>query len=125
MNYDNKIKLIDFGMARLGSTADVSSFGMVLGDWAYLSPEQFAGDTRPAVEQDVFGVGATLYHLITGKPPYMRGRGLLREKGPPAKEITKSMPRALEEAINTALSDDPVDRFPTISDMLATLQSVT
>lgn len=125
MNYDNKIKLIDFGMARLGSSADVSSYGMVLGDWAYLSPEQFAGDTRPRIEQDVFGVGATLYHLATGRPPFSRGRGLLREKAPPARELAKSLPRALGEAIETALADDPVDRYASITQMLADLRSVT
>lgn len=124
MNYDNQIKLIDFGMARLGATADVSSYGMVLGDWAYLSPEQFGGDTRPAAEQDVFGVGATLYHLATGRPPYSRGKGLLREKAPPAKDVAKSLPRALGEALDISLADDPVDRFATIAEMLAVLRKV-
>ena len=124
MNYDNKIKLIDFGLAKLQDSADISTYGMVLGDWAYMAPEQFAGDPKPSVEQDIFGIGATLYHLVAKRPPYSRGKGLLRDKAPPIEEVSTSLPTALQEAITRALADDPIERFGTASEMVATLQRV-
>lgn len=123
MNYENRIKLIDFGMARLGSVADISTYGMVLGDWAYMSPEQFAGDPTPTREQDIFGIGATLYHLVSKKPPFTRGKGLMREKCPRVEDVAPGLPGALRDVINKALEEDPEERWQSAEEMLEVLRT--
>ncbi len=64
-----QVKLSDFGIARASADATLTQTGMVTGSPAYLSPEVAMG--RPATPaSDVWALGATLYHALTGQPPY-------------------------------------------------------
>lgn len=110
INFRNEIKLIDFGMAKLEAQAGVSVDGMVLGDWAYLSPEQFHGLSEVRPEVDVFGIGATLYHLATHRPPFSRGKGLLRDRGPSAESLNPGLSPDLATLIDESLRQDPMER---------------
>jgi hypothetical protein len=122
MNYENQIKLIDFGMARFSSSENISTMGMVLGEWAYLPPERFAGNPTPTQEQDIFGIGATLYHLATQKPPFTRGKGLMRERSPEIREAAPGLPPALHDVIHRCLYDDPQERWGSAEEILEILK---
>ncbi len=122
INYQNDVKLIDFGLARLQIDSDVTSTGMVLGDWMYMPPEQFAGHTDPTPEMDVFGIGATLYHLVAKRPPYSRGKGLARQKAPPIAEVAPSLPGALKEVLERCLIEDPMERWNDPNEIAAKLK---
>ncbi|WP_231973950.1 serine/threonine-protein kinase [Pseudonocardia sp. HH130630-07] len=66
---DGRIKLTDFGIARNESDAPMTSAGLVLGSPAYIAPEVAAGQpVTPAA--DLWGLGATLYAAVEGRPPY-------------------------------------------------------
>ena len=69
---DGGVKLADLGLARL--TGDekwgLSEAGMAIGTPYYISPEQVRGETNIDIRADIYSLGATLYHMVTGKVPY-------------------------------------------------------
>src|SRR4051794_31780082 len=69
---DGNVKLADLGLAR--PTADekwaMAEAGMAIGTPFYISPEQVRGQVDVDIRGDIYGLGATLYHMVTGKPPY-------------------------------------------------------
>src|SRR5438445_537018 len=69
---DGNVKLADLGLARL--TADekwaMAEAGMAIGTPYYISPEQVRGQVDVDIRADVYGLGATLYHMVTGRVPY-------------------------------------------------------
>jgi len=83
----------------------------VLGTPAYMAPEQAAGDTSPDARADVFGLGATLTFLATGRAP--------DEAGPPPR------PAALAAICARATAADPVSRYPRVEDLAADVRRFT
>ncbi|MGQ0576602.1 MAG: serine/threonine-protein kinase [Pseudonocardia sp.] len=73
---DGRVKLTDFGIARNPADLTLTTAGLVLGSPAYIAPEVAAGQTvRPAA--DLWGLGATLFAAIEGRPPYdVRGEAV-------------------------------------------------
>ena len=71
---DGNVKLADLGLARL--TADekwaMSEAGMAIGTPYYISPEQVRGQVDVDIRADIYSLGATLYHMVTGRVPYPR-----------------------------------------------------
>src|SRR6188768_361640 len=66
---DGQVKLSDFGIARAEADASLTQTGLVTGSPAYLAPEVASGSSATDAS-DVWSLGATLYHLLTGRPPY-------------------------------------------------------
>jgi serine/threonine protein kinase len=68
----NEPKVTDFGLAKMLNTdTSISSYGMVIGTPSYIPPEQIRGDVYHIDQRsDVYGLGATLYEMLTGKPPF-------------------------------------------------------
>lgn len=123
-------KVIDFGIAKaLAPPEDVSGLtaeGDVIGTPAYMSPEQLLGDPRVDTRADVYALGALLYELITGVPPFdasgAGNGGLARisravlEEDPPrpsARAGSSSIPADLDWIVLRCLEKDPVRRYPT------------
>ena len=71
---DGNVKLADLGLARL--TADekwaMAEAGMAIGTPYYISPEQVRGQVDVDIRSDIYSLGATLYHMVTGRVPYPR-----------------------------------------------------
>jgi serine/threonine-protein kinase len=108
---DGTLKVADFGIAHAVGGTRVTAVGTVLGTAAYLSPEQALGEpVTPA--SDLYSLGACLYELVAGKPPFgyetfaeMLSR---RQAGPPPR--LDGAPPALEAAIRSCLEADPERR---------------
>jgi serine/threonine protein kinase len=66
---DGEVKLTDFGIARAEADASLTQTGLVTGSPAYLAPEVASGRTATEAS-DVWSLGATLFHLLSGSPPY-------------------------------------------------------
>jgi serine/threonine-protein kinase len=96
--------------------------GSVLGTPAYMSPEQAAGELdRVGVATDVYGLGATLYAILTGRPPVRERRGGAApgESGgwviTPPRRVKADVPRALEMVCLKAMAREPGDRYGSAS----------
>ena len=112
--------IADFGIARAGDDPGATATGLigVLGTPSYMAPEQIAGD-RAAIgaRSDVFALGATLYSLLTGRPPFQAASvietlDLVRTREPaPPRTLVPGLPRDLETIALTCLRKDPRRRY--------------
>lgn len=109
---DGVLKITDFGIAHAADTTQLTKQGTVLGTAAYLAPEQAAGETVGAAA-DTYSLGAVLYDLLTGRPPYrfdslaelaaLQGRGVIT----PPRDLEPAIPESVEAAVMHALARAP------------------
>ncbi len=111
----------DFGLAkRLESAVDLTVSGQVLGSPSYMPPEQASGRRgRVGRRSDVYALGALLFHLLTGRPPFMGEvvsdtlRQVLDEEPPSPRLLNPAVPVDLETICLKCLEKDPDRRYPT------------
>lgn len=110
--------VMDFGIAREQGAADLTTTGMVLGTPAYMSPEQASGDIhRVDRRADVYSLGATLYEVLTGKPPFEGGSAamifsrIVLEDPVPVRKIAPFVPVDLETVVMKCLEKEPDRRY--------------
>jgi eukaryotic-like serine/threonine-protein kinase len=112
---DGTLKVADFGIARAAETTALTQVGTVLGTAAYLAPEQAAGEEVTAAA-DIYSLGAVLYELLTGRPPYsFDSIAELAEKQAkgaiaPVSELAPEVPDRLEDAVMRSLARNPAYR---------------
>jgi serine/threonine protein kinase len=114
---EERAKIADFGIARLGDDAGLTEAGTVLGTASYISPEQAAGQPAgPA--SDVYSFGVILFRMITGRLPFVSNNAmeLVRmhrdEQPPTVASVRSDAPTRLEGITNAALAKDPSARPP-------------
>ncbi|MBX3471513.1 MAG: serine/threonine protein kinase [Planctomycetes bacterium] len=123
-----RAKVVDFGLARLAGADALTRTGMTLGTPSYMPPEQVEG-RRDEVDarSDVYGLGAVLYHALSGQPPFLGPSAMntlslvLRERPRPVRELAPDVPAGLEAVCLRALEKRPVDRFCTADDLARAL----
>ena len=110
--------VLDFGLARYQADPTLTVEGSVLGTPSYMSPEQVRGETGNLDRRmDVYGLGATLYHILDGDPPF-RGASqslvllnVLSKDPRPLKENHPEIPRDVESIVFKALEKRPSNRY--------------
>ncbi len=118
---DGYIKLTDFGIAKIPDSTRTRA-GSILGTPLYMSPEQLAGEELD-VRSDLYSLGVTLYHLLTGSPPFRPKnmaelmRSITQEKHKDILEINPDTPSCIAWAVNKALEKDPDKRFQSAASM--------
>ncbi len=124
-----EVKLGDFGIARSASRATMRSAGsaMLKGKFAYLSPEQVAGEPFDQ-RADLFSLAVVLSEMLLGKPLFA-GSGQLAVllairdcRIEPLRESRGNLPRGLFEILERSLTRDPTHRFPNASALSAALE---
>ncbi len=113
----DRVKLSDFGIAKLFGDTNIT-VGGVLGTVDYMAPEQADG-VQPTPRCDLYSMGAVLYALLAGHPPF-RGKSVaevlqkLRYDEPtPISNVNSEVPRELESIIHQLLEKEASDRIPT------------
>jgi serine/threonine-protein kinase len=116
------------GFAILGTeSATLTELGVTLGTPTYMSPEQAAGDATLDARTDVYSLGAVLYEMLAGQPPFVGPNAAaviakrFTEKPPPLRSFQDTLPAVLERAIDRALALSPNDRFTTAAEFAKAL----
>jgi formylglycine-generating enzyme required for sulfatase activity len=110
------VKLVDFGLARVDPNLReslASSRGAGMFTFAYASPEQLEGQTEIDSRSDLFSLGATLHHLVTGKPPLTRNYSL------------KLVPVVLRPLFERLLEHGVDERFQSVSEVLQMISDLS
>ncbi len=125
-----RVKILDFGLARLASELPgdgATQEGYVLGTPDYIAPEQ-AEDSRQAdIRADIYSLGCTLYHLLTGEPPFPTGTFLQKIKAHqtqaprPLRELCPDLPAGLVAVVERMMAKDPVQRYQTPAEVAQAL----
>ena len=124
------IKIADFGLAQsVAAEAGVTSSGVILGTPLYMSPEQAAGEAANT-QSDIYCLGATLFHLLAGQPPFTgQNIGMVLqqhiEKPPPdLREINSEVPDSLAEIITQMLAKSPAERFADANELMEIIETL-
>ncbi len=145
---DGFVKILDFGLAKLhddalsasdqpddGQAETPTTFragtraGAIVGTAGYMSPEQAAG--RPAdFRADQFALGATLYEMATGRPPFLREsvvqtlNAIIEDDPPPLADLNPSFPAPARWIAERCLAKAPADRYASTLDLARELRGV-
>lgn len=130
LDSDGKVWITDFGLARLEADASMTATGDILGTLRYMAPELAAGKGELIDQRaDVFGLGLTLFELLTLQPGYTgKSRDeLLRQVGQeevePVRKLDASIPAELETIVLKATARDANDRYRTARDLASDLRA--
>lgn len=111
----DRIKVVDFGIARHGENVDLTKTGMVIGSPGYMAPEQARGERMLDPRADIFSIGCILYQCLTGRPPFVGDPLAIRIKvlmGDPLglRELNSEVSVELEDLVRRMLAKDPAMR---------------
>lgn len=129
-------KVLDFGLARLDAallsagdhgdpstaTTQITAPGVVLGTFAYMSPEQLRGRQADA-RSDIFALGAVIYELLTGvrafagDDPGTTIAAILDHETPSLRTVQRQVPPSLDHVVRRCLEKDPDDRWQSAADV--------
>jgi eukaryotic-like serine/threonine-protein kinase len=129
LTHDHKVKLMDFGIARMKTDRRLTQTGLVVGSLPYISPEQIHG-AEPDARSDIYSFGVMLYEMAAMRRPFQADSQLslmnahLREAAPPPIEFAPDLPHALNDAILKALAKEPQARFQTAEEFRRAIAAV-
>jgi eukaryotic-like serine/threonine-protein kinase len=119
---DDRVKVLDFGIARTADGVSLTQTSSVLGTAPYMAPEQAMGTPADA-RSDIYSLGCVLYEMLTGKPPFMADvpaavlHQHVRVAPKPAAQLNPSIPPALDALVLQMLAKAPGDRPQTAAEV--------
>ena len=124
---DERILLADFGIARaLDETTGLTGTGNLVMTVPYAAPEMLGGGGQVDGRADIYSLGCSLFHMLTGQAPFAGAGGTaammaahLFTPAPRVSGLRPDLPPALDAVIATALAKDPAQRYATASEFTA------
>jgi serine/threonine-protein kinase len=119
VGHDKRPKITDLGLAKQTDDPELNRLtatGMVVGTPLYVSPEAIRDPKTATVAADIYSLGATLYHLITGRPPFQADspyevmRAHLEQRPRPVRELIPATPVGLAQVVERCLHKTPEKR---------------
>ena len=134
------IKILDFGLASfserkalkaddgdLPSNTSLTNVGSVMGTPDFMSPEQVSDPQRTDVRSDIYSLGATLYYLLAGQPPFATGsvsdrlKRLSDSEPQSIQSLRPDVPTELARIVHKMLSKEPIGRYQTAQEVAVAL----
>src|SRR5438067_3365545 len=125
----NRAKITDFGIAKITSSANLTTTGQFLGTPNYMAPEQIKG-TPVDGRSDIFSLGICLYECLTHRKPFggdsltSISYKIVHEPFPPLHEINPTIPEGFADVVTHCLEKDPAKRFQRGKDLANALRAV-
>jgi serine/threonine protein kinase len=135
LDSEGTVKILDMGLARFSDSADVGTqaeltgTGTVMGTVDYMSPEQAMSTKSADARADQYSLGITLYYLLTGNPAYTGDTLMARLMAhanspiPSLADERPDLPDGLQEAFATMVAKQPDDRYPSMTEVIAALEA--
>lgn len=131
---DGRAKIVDMGLARhldsLTVNGGVTQSGVTLGTFDYISPEQALDPRRADVRSDIYSLGCTFYHALTGRPPVPEGTAAKKLHAHQYVDpldprlLNPSIPDGLAAVLSGMMAKNPDQRFQTPTDLIAHLKGL-
>lgn len=122
-------KLVDFGVA-CAEDARITRTGAIVGTPAYMAPEQARGDSAVDARSDIYSLGATLFEMLTGRPPHVGPTPvavlakLVTTPAPRLRELFHDAPLSLDELLGRMLATSPEERPDSASEVADELRRI-
>ncbi len=125
---DGQAVLLDFGIAVRAGDPSLTLQTSIVGTPWYMAPEQATAGTAPSPTIDVYGLTATLYHLLTLRPPHEGAlpdvlRAVREQEPAPAARLHRGLPRDLQAILDRGLAPLPRQRYPDAAALTADLSA--
>jgi len=127
-----RIKLLDFGISKLvDGAASITGTGLIIGTPLYMAPEQACGDPSLDHRSDIYSLGAVLYEMLAGRPPFDAAAPMvliariMTEDPPPVSRWREDLPAWLDTLVARCLSRSPEGRFQSAEDLANALGRAT
>ncbi|MCY3023842.1 MAG: serine/threonine-protein kinase, partial [Planctomycetota bacterium] len=130
---DGTAKILDMGLSKdigAGEQSFSTQTGMALGTPHYISPEQARGERNIDGRADIYSLGATLYHMVTGRTPFEGLTGAMimlkhiHEQIPNPQDIREDIPDSVAQVIQKMTAKEPADRYRDCTELLGDLELV-
>ncbi len=124
---DGRVKIMDFGIARLRDPDVKTATGMLLGSPRYMSPEQVSGEPFD-LRADIFSLGVVLYEMLTGVAPFSGDDitqlmfQVVNGAVVPPSHVNRALPTVLDYIIARALKKNPAERYASAAEFAADLR---
>ncbi len=126
---DGKVKIMDFGLAKMKGDSQLTKYGTTVGTTAYMSPEQAKGDNIDH-RTDLWSLGIVLYEMLTAQMPF-KGEydqaviySVLNESPEPVNKFKDDVPTDLLDIINRLLQKNPAYRYSTAKEVFDDLKII-
>jgi len=124
---DGQVKLGDFGFIQSVFDAELMQEGTTIGTPDYISPEQARGERNLDVRSDIYSLGATVFHMLTGKTLFAGScskvmRDHIETAPPKMDELRKDLPKDLVRMVKKMMEKLPIDRYQSPDEIIKDLE---
>jgi tRNA A-37 threonylcarbamoyl transferase component Bud32 len=126
---DGRLKIMDFGIARVEGSAQLTRSGVMVGTLHYMAPEQISGDSIDG-RADLFSAGCILYEMLRGRRPFPGESAtsilykIVHEQPEPVLTSRPELPQEVQQVLDRALAKRPADRFADSREMARALEAI-